>query len=208
MTAEALAAAKQAVRAERLKVRDAMAEEERRAASLKLVDHVEALRVVPGSTVSAFLPIRSEIDLRPLIAELRRRYGVTIGLPIILKTGGLFFRAHDEGDELVPLGFGTFGPGENKPVVVPDLILAPLSAFDRTGARIGYGKGHYDQTIARLRREGHAPRVVGVAFACQEVDVVPAEPHDVPLEAVLTEDGLIATGGGATGIGVTDGAAS
>ncbi|ODN70056.1 5-formyltetrahydrofolate cyclo-ligase [Methylobrevis pamukkalensis] len=199
--AAALAAAKQRVRAERLALRDALPAETRAAAAAALVAHADGLGVVPGSVVSAFLPIRSEIDLRPLMAHLRAVHGVTLGLPIIMPTGGLFFRAHDEADDLVPLGFGTYGPGPDKPVVVPELILAPLSAFDRAGGRIGYGKGHYDQTIARLRREGFSPRVFGVAFACQEVDRVPAESHDVPLHGILTEQGLIRTGEGAQGEG-------
>ncbi|SON57171.1 putative 5-formyltetrahydrofolate cyclo-ligase [Hartmannibacter diazotrophicus] len=193
MDEEDLAETKKRIRSERLAVRDALSIEDRVAASDALVGFACELGVAPGSVVSGFLPIRSEIDVRPLLSTLVVKYGVTVGLPIIMKSGGLFFRAYKDGDDLIPLGFGTYGPGEGQPVVVPDLILAPLAAFDRRGERIGYGKGHYDQTIARLRREGFAPRVVGVAYACQEVERVPAESHDVPLEMILTEKGLIRT---------------
>lgn len=182
-----IAAEKARLRAERLAARDAMPDDTRAAASLALARHAARLALPAGCIVSAFLPIRSEIDPRPLLGALDRRGGIRIGLPIILKTGGLFFRAWTPGDALVPLGFGTSGPAESAPVVEPDLVLAPLSAFDRRGGRIGYGKAHYDQTIARFHAEGHFPRVVGLAFACQEVDAVPVEPHDIPLEAVLTE---------------------
>ena len=66
----------------------------------------------------------------------------------------------------------------------------PLSAFDGQGHRIGYGAGHYDRAIDRLRAKGRSPRLIGVAFDCQEVASVPAEPHDVALDAVLTESGF------------------
>jgi 5-formyltetrahydrofolate cyclo-ligase len=72
----------------------------------------------------------------------------------------------------------------------PAVMLVPLSAFDGRGHRIGYGAGHYDRAIARLIDKGVAPRLIGLGFSCQEVDSVPAEPHDRPLDAILTEDSL------------------
>jgi 5-formyltetrahydrofolate cyclo-ligase len=74
-------------------------------------------------------------------------------------------------------------------VVDPEILLMPLSAFDASGNRIGYGAGHYDRAIARLHDKGMQPRLIGVAFDCQEVEAVPAEAHDVPLDAVVTESG-------------------
>ena len=71
--------------------------------------------------------------------------------------------------------------------VRPDILFLPLSVFDRAGGRIGYGKGHYDKAIAGLARSGPVPVAVGLAFCVQEVDQVPSEPHDHPLDAILTE---------------------
>ena len=67
----------------------------------------------------------------------------------------------------------------------------PLAAFDRRGHRIGYGAGHYDRTLKRLRAAGpiHA---VGVAYSVCEVAAVPDEPHDEPLDFILTEREWIA----------------
>ena len=87
-------------------------------------------------------------------------------------------------------GFGTSGPGPDAAVLDPDIMLVPLSAFDSTGHRIGYGAGHYDRAITRLHQKGLNPRLIGIAFDCQEVPSVPAEPHDVRLDAILTESGL------------------
>ena len=72
----------------------------------------------------------------------------------------------------------------------PDLIIAPLLAFDRTGGRLGQGGGHYDRTIEALRARGSL-FVIGLAYAGQEIDAVPREPHDQPLDAILTELGYI-----------------
>ena len=72
----------------------------------------------------------------------------------------------------------------------PVLMLVPLAAFDARGHRIGYGGGYYDRAIERLQANGHAPRLVGVAFDCQQVEMVPDEPHDIILPEILTESGL------------------
>ena len=69
-------------------------------------------------------------------------------------------------------------------------MLVPLAAFDSRGHRIGYGAGYYDRAIERLTRNGHAPRLIGIAFDCQEVPEVPDEPHDVVIPEILTEGGL------------------
>ena len=80
-------------------------------------------------------------------------------------------------------------------MVDPDLMLVPMAAFDRLGHRIGYGGGYYDRAISRLHAKGRRPRLIGVAFDCQQVDVIPAEDHDVALDAVLTESGLLRIAG-------------
>ena len=69
-------------------------------------------------------------------------------------------------------------------------MLVPLAAFDRAGHRIGYGAGYYDMTIARIRAMKPVT-AIGLAFAAQEADKVPAEPHDAPLDLVLTEKDVI-----------------
>jgi 5-formyltetrahydrofolate cyclo-ligase len=84
---------------------------------------------------------------------------------------------------------GSLGIPEPSPAaaeLVPDILLVPLAAFDRAGHRIGYGAGHYDVTLAHLRKV-KAIIAVGVAFSVQEIKAVPMQPHDVALDYVLTE---------------------
>ena len=81
--------------------------------------------------------------------------------------------------------FGTLRP--DGPEIVPDLLFVPLLAFDRRGRRLGYGGGYYDRTLAALP----GAIAVGCAFAAQEMDEVPAGPHDIALDAVATEREVI-----------------
>lgn len=181
---------KATLRMERLALRDAMTPDARMKASLKMLDHAgDVIEFEPGQVISGFWPIRSEVDIRPLMTRLRAR-GARLCLPVILDKKTIVFRELVPGAPIVETGFGTTGPGEDAPVLDPDIMLVPLSAFDRTGHRIGYGAGYYDRAIERLRRKGHMPRLIGIAFDCQEVASVPAEPHDVALDALLTESGL------------------
>lgn len=185
LTDDTFAAEKARLRAAALARRDAFPIDRRESASLEIADRIVGLGFPDGATVSAFLPIRSEVDLRPAIARLIAA-GHTIGLPV-MSGPRLVFRRYVPDAPLVPLGFGTYGPGPDAPEVMPDVMLVPLSAYDRRGGRIGYGKGYYDTTIAGYRAAGHSPRLIGVAFSVQEVETVPMEPHDVPLPVIVTE---------------------
>ena len=185
---------KKSIRRERLAARDAIPADLRIEKSLAMAEHGAEIAFETGTIVSGFSPIRSEADIRPLMFALREK-GARLCLPVVLDRETIIFRDLVRGAELVDTGFGTAGPGPEAEVLDPDLLLVPLSAFDAAGNRIGYGAGHYDRAIARLRANGRTPRLIGIAFACQEVEAVPAEPHDVPLDAILTEDGLRRLGG-------------
>ena len=174
--------------------RDALEAMQRIEFSLKAAEIGSAhLKIEPGMVVSGFFPIRSEIDARPLMEIVRQR-GARLCLPVVLDKTTIVFRELVRGAELVPTGFGTSGPGEDAPALDPQLLIMPLSVFDRTGGRIGYGAGHYDRAIARLLAKGMTPRLEGLAFSCQEVEAVPVEDHDQPLNAIITEREYVVTG--------------
>jgi 5-formyltetrahydrofolate cyclo-ligase len=87
-------------------------------------------------------------------------------------------------------------PEAAAPAVDPELLFVPLAAFDRRGHRIGYGAGHYDRALARLRASGPI-RAVGVAYAISEIAAAPAEAHDQRLDFILTErEWIVAKGAG------------
>lgn len=142
-----------------------------------------------GPTVAVYMPIGSEIDPRPLLGKLVDA-GAKLALPCVKKNGSMVYRHYTRGDPLEKRAFGLLEPFHEVPEVEPTLILTPLLAYDNKGNRLGYGKGHYDRAIARLRENGRV-FVCGLAFHGQEVENVPAEPHDIPLDWVMTERGSI-----------------
>ncbi|CAN7272426.1 5-formyltetrahydrofolate cyclo-ligase [Phyllobacterium sp. LjRoot231] len=181
---------KKNLRLEALGRRDALTTEYRIEASMRIADlGLASLSVDPGINVSGFWPIRSEVDVRPLLFGLRES-GARLCLPVIIDKRTILFRELVRGAPMVETGFGTAGPPEDAAVLDPSFMLVPLAAFDERGHRIGYGAGYYDRAIARLQEIGVNPRLIGVAFDCQQVEIVPDEPHDMPLEAILTETGL------------------
>jgi len=180
---------KQKLRNFALEKRDAIAPDLRIEKSLEATDHgIASITFDAGTVVSGFFPIRSEIDARPLMDRFRQM-GARLCLPVVMDKTTIVFRELVRGAELVDTGFGTTGPGEDAEVLDPSMLIMPMSAFDLNGGRIGYGAGHYDRAISKLNDKGIKPRLIGMAFDCQRIDVVPVEPHDQPLQAVLTESG-------------------
>jgi 5-formyltetrahydrofolate cyclo-ligase len=140
----------------------------------------------PGEIVAAYWPIRDELDSRPLLTKLMDA-GQPVCLPVVIGDGlPLELRIWEEGAPLYPSGFGTLAPSESAPLREPDVIVMPLLGFDGEGTRLGYGGGYYDRTLGVLSKR---PRLVGLAFASQELERIPREPHDIPLDAVVTEAG-------------------
>ncbi|MBV9567136.1 MAG: 5-formyltetrahydrofolate cyclo-ligase [Hyphomicrobiales bacterium] len=188
--ADEIRAEKATLRLAALARRDAFALEARMAASKSFAMRgPAALGDVGGALVSGFWPIRSELDPRWLMRELAAK-GARLALPCI-EYGRLVFRQFTFGEPLRKVGFGLSQPFAEATLVDPEVMLVPLAAFDRDCGRIGYGKGYYDGAIERLAGKAKPPRTLGLAFACQEVEKVPLEPHDQRLEGVLTERELI-----------------
>ncbi len=143
-----------------------------------------------GPTVAAYWPIGSEIDPLPLIRRLKNEGRADICLPRVEEDGSMTYRAWAPGNELEDRPFGLREPLASALETDPTLVLAPLLGFDRQGNRLGYGQGHYDRALTRLRENGRV-FVCGLAFFGQEIEAVPAEAHDIPLDWVMTERGSI-----------------
>ena len=174
------------LRAAALARRDALSPERRGSAAEAIASRGLPFELAAGMVISGYSPIRSEIDPTPLMRELAAQ-GARLALPAVTARGqALVFRAWSVGDRMVLGGLGIPEPSPAAAELSPDVMLVPLAAFDRSGHRIGYGAGHYDYTFAHLRRSKPVLGV-GVAFAAQEIEVVPALAHDVALDYVLTE---------------------
>jgi 5-formyltetrahydrofolate cyclo-ligase len=179
-------ASKADLRAAALAKRDALSDEQRADAAQGLARRKLPFEISPGMIVSGYSPIRSEIDPVPLMRKLAEA-GAKLALPAVMARGkSLAFRAWSPDDRLMLGPLGILEPSPAAAELVPDIVLVPLAAFDASGHRIGYGAGHYDYTLAHLRKM-KAITAIGVAFAVQQIKAVPALPHDVALDYVLTE---------------------
>ena len=183
---------KQRLRAEAFRRRDALGAGQRHEASRAIVARVLALPELAGlEPVGGYWPIRGEVDPRPILDALVLE-GRIVALSQIIHPH-LSWRQWQPGDVLVHGGFHVQEPGPDAPEVFPHALLVPLAAFDRRGGRLGYGKGHFDRTIADLS-EMHPVLTIGLAFAAQEIEAVPVEPHDRQLDVIVTEAEVIRPG--------------
>jgi 5-formyltetrahydrofolate cyclo-ligase len=182
---------KAALRAHAVNHRTSLHDKLAEMAALRLLSHPFPVKPHPGfSCVSAFHPYGNEIDTRQLLGKLAGE-GWTTCLPVVVaKRQPLIFRRWLPGE---PMEIGVMKiavPLVSAPVVEPDVLLVPLLAFDKAGYRLGYGGGFYDATLAKLRAK--KPIIaIGVAYTDQEVADVPHEAHDMKLDYIMTEKGIV-----------------
>ncbi|MBU2134644.1 MAG: 5-formyltetrahydrofolate cyclo-ligase [Alphaproteobacteria bacterium] len=158
-------------------------------ASVRAAVHAPLARLGTGP-VAGYIAQGAELDPGPLMAVLAKT-GVSLALPAAAsRDAPLIFRAWTPGAALSPDAFGIPAPLADQPQVSPTALIVPLLAFDRRGGRLGQGAGVYDRAIAALGA-GYRPFLLGLAYAGQEVEDLPLEPHDQRLDAILTEAGLI-----------------
>jgi 5-formyltetrahydrofolate cyclo-ligase len=174
------------LRAAALATRDVLDDKQRDSAARKIAARGLPIRIARGAIVSGYMPIKSEIDPTPLLRKLAAK-GARLALPAVMARGkSLAFRTWSPDDRLLMGPLGILEPSPAATEIVPDIMLVPLAAFDCKGHRIGYGAGHYDFTLAHLRKV-KAVTAIGLAFAVQEIEAVPALSHDERLDYVLTE---------------------
>jgi len=141
----------------------------------------------PSQHVIAFCwPYKNEYDARHLLANLRRR-GATTALPaIVAPKSPLVFREWHPGVALEAGPLGIPFPTQT-PEIQPDTVLLPVVGFDAAGYRLGYGGGYFDRTLAAM---GYRPRVIALAYELLFVETIHPQPHDFPVDYVVTERGV------------------
>ena len=148
----------------------------------------EVLAGYRGVPLAGYMPIRTEIDPLPAMAEAAAHGPV--GVPVIAGEGQPLDFSHWTPDG--PLREGPFGAmvPEVDDFFEPEILIVPLVAFDREGGRLGYGGGFYDRTLERLRGR-RATLAIGFAYGAQEADALPLEQTDQPLDMIVTEAGVL-----------------
>jgi 5-formyltetrahydrofolate cyclo-ligase len=182
---------KKSLRAQSLAARESITPDAARTASVAVAKHLVDLIPAPATIIAGYRAVRGEIDVFETMAQLSER-GQELCLPVMAAPHApLIFRRWRIGH---PLEIGQYGieiPPTTEPELIPDTVIVPLVAFDKKGHRLGYGAGFYDATIHQLRQSSKTVQIIGVAFAAQQVDVIPVEPHDAKLDAVVTEKEIV-----------------
>jgi len=143
--------------------------------------------LAPGLVVATYHPTGSEAD-PSVLAEAALDCGCALALPhVTSRDEPMRFLAWHPDHPLHDGPFGLSQPHHEREQVTPDIILTPLIGFDHLLHRLGQGAGHYDRAFAALPRA----RRIGVAWSVQHVDPLPTDPWDVPLHAVVTEQGWL-----------------
>ncbi|WP_454717855.1 5-formyltetrahydrofolate cyclo-ligase [Caulobacter segnis] len=141
-----------------------------------------------GKIAALYHGLGSEVSPR-ILADQMAEAGWVLALPAVLDKddGEMVFRRWDRATSLVHDAIGLRSPPPEAPVVEPDLVIAPLLAFQRDGLRLGQGGGYYDRALEDLRARKPDVFVLGLAYSGQQVENLPHEPHDQRLDAILTE---------------------
>ena len=139
-----------------------------------------------GQVLAGYMPMRTEIDPLPAMAA----HAGPVCVPVIEAPGmPLRFRRWSPDAAMLEGAFGALVPAGGD-WLEPDVLIVPLLAFDARLYRLGYGGGFYDRTLEDLRAR-RPVFAVGFAFAAQQVAEVPLEPTDQPLDAIVTENGVL-----------------
>jgi 5-formyltetrahydrofolate cyclo-ligase len=143
----------------------------------------------PGLCVAGYVALGSEVDPTPLLKKAAEK-GCILALPFLTnRAAPMEFRSWREGEPLESAEYGFLQPLATAAPAAPDVIIVPLTGFDRAMNRLGQGAGHYDRIFPQFP----AARRIGLGWSVQEVAALPADPWDVPLDMILTERELIAS---------------
>jgi 5-formyltetrahydrofolate cyclo-ligase len=159
--------------------------------SAELTANLKQLTTDVGArSISAYLSLPEEPDTRPFLRWTAER-GLRVLLPISRDDGLLDWAAYDGEEEDADIaGMPTPTSELLGPIAINDvdLILVPAAAVDRTGMRMGWGRGYFDKTLGSMER---CPPVYAVIFDDELVDAVPRERHDMPVNGVVTPSGIV-----------------
>jgi 5,10-methenyltetrahydrofolate synthetase len=187
MTADEIKAWRKGERARLIPARVAIPEQEREAATLRIIESLEPIVMAAEGPVSFYWPFRGEPNLRPLMRRMVAA-GRIVALPVVVQPRHpLEFRPWTPGCKM-ELGVWNIPIPATTERVTPRLLLSPVVGFDPLRYRLGYGGGFYDRTLAAL---GGPRAVIGLGFDSQAIDTIHPLPHDIPMDRIVTESGFL-----------------
>ena len=140
--------------------------------------------------IAAYYPSNYEVNILNFIQQASKK-NFKIALPVIKPAGKMSFKSWCYKDPLYVSKFGTLEPLNAKKEVIPDLVMVPLAAYDNQLNRIGYGKGYYDRILQKINEIKKKTIFLGIAYSFQKYHKIPTNNHDVKLDYIFTEKGII-----------------
>lgn len=180
-----------AERARLLAIRSEMSVAARHAASEAVAEHLDTFLAdlsgpVAGLTISAWWPIKAELNLRHWMERLIAA-GARVALPVVVeRSAPLVFRPWTP-DCQMEQGVWKIPVPVDGPEVTPEILLAPLVGWDEAGYRLGYGGGYFDRTLVAFAAR---PMVIGVGLAATQIPTIFPQPHDIAMDRIVTEVGI------------------
>jgi len=183
---------RRAQRAALIARRETASETERKAWNERITAHLLDGFKVPAEAVIGYCwPFKGEFDARFAVRRWRSS-GATAALPeVVAKKAPLVFRKWWPGAPMTPGVYDIPVPHETE-IVVPDVAIVPMNAFDERGYRLGYGGGFFDRTLASL---GGRIVAIGVSYEMLRVPTIYPQHHDIPMNFVVTEQAIYGAGG-------------
>lgn len=183
-------------RSERVRLgelRDSLGQAGRAQVSQQIGTHLERVLAEPGFgqdfVLSGYWPIKGEPDLRPLLADLHVK-GISVALPLVeTRAAPLVFRRWTPATKMMRGDWNIPVPPPEADMLTPDIMLAPCLGWTEDGYRLGWGGGYFDRTLAAVVRR---PFTIGIALTAARLPTIYSQPHDIPLDLIVTQDGIVA----------------
>ena len=142
--------------------------------------------------IAGYYPSNHEVNIIQFFKTICEK-NFKLSLPVISSSSKMSFKSWTYQEPLYVSKFGTLEPSKSNKEVLPDLILVPLVVFDNQLNRIGYGKGYYDRSLTKINKIKKKTISLGIAYSFQKYNKIPINKHDIKLDYILTELGIISS---------------
>ena len=158
----------------------------------KIFKLIKKIFIRKNIIIAGYYPSNYEVDIVKFLKKAHEK-SFRLALPVINSSSRMSFKSWIFKEPLYLSKFGTLEPKKSNKDVLPDLILVPLVVFDKQFNRIGYGKGYYDRILKKIHKIKKKVISLGIAYSFQKINKIPVNKHDVKLDYILTERGIISS---------------
>ena len=142
--------------------------------------------------IAGYYPSNYEVNILKFLENANKK-NFKVGLPVITSSNNMIFKLWNFKEPLCVNKFGILEPQKENKEILPDLVMAPLVAYDAKLNRIGHGKGYYDKNLNKMKKIKKNLVTLGIAYSFQKCSTIPTNKYDVKLNYIFTENGIISS---------------